>query len=182
MHSIPSSSFPRRDFLKTLLSGTTALATVGATGRLFAADIETTLLTKARPRIKLGLDNFAVRAMGWKAPQLLDYAASLNLDTLFISDLDAYDSLDDAHLKEVKAKADQLKIELYAGSWSICPTSTRFKKNWGTAEEHLTTGIRVAKTLGSPVFRVDPRRRRGSQNARRNSRAHGRHRQSAESM
>jgi len=154
MHSIPSSSSPRRDFLKTLLAGTTALATVGATGRAFAADIEATSLTKARPRIKLGLDNFAVRAMGWKAPQLLDYAASLNLDTLFISDLDAYDSLDDAHLKEVKAKADQLKIELYAGSWSICPTSTRFKKNWGTAEEHLTTGIRVAKTLGSPVFRV----------------------------
>lgn len=30
----------------------------------------------------------------------------------------------------------------------------RFKKNWGTAEEHLRTGIRVAKALGSPVYRV----------------------------
>lgn len=30
----------------------------------------------------------------------------------------------------------------------------RFKKNWGPAEEHLRTGIRVAKALGSPVYRV----------------------------
>src|SRR5688572_18858216 len=146
-------SLNRRSFLKTILAGTAATA-AAAPGHPFAVDTETTLITKARPQIKLGLDNFAVRAMGWKAPQLLDYAASLNLDTLFISDLDAFDSLDDAALQPLKSRADELKIALYAGSWSICPTSTRFKKNWGTAEEHLKTGIRVAKTLGSPVFRV----------------------------
>jgi sugar phosphate isomerase/epimerase len=154
MHSNSLSPSPRRTFLKTLLAGTAATVTGAHAAETFAAETDKTLLTKARPRIKLGLDNFAVRALGWKAAQLLDYAASLNLDTLFISDLDAYESLEEAHLHEVKAKADALKIELYAGSWSICPTSTRFKKNWGTAEEHLTTGIRVAKTLGSPVFRV----------------------------
>src|SRR5204862_4456106 len=38
--------------------------------------------------------------------------------------------------------------------WSICPTSTAFKNKWGTAEEHLALGIRVAKALGSPVLRV----------------------------
>ncbi|MEA3210944.1 MAG: 3-oxoisoapionate decarboxylase [Chthoniobacter sp.] len=106
------------------------------------------------PKIKLGMDNFAVRAMGWKAAQLLDYAASLKLDSILISDLDAYDSLEDAPLREVKKKADDLGVELFAGSWSICPTSKRFKNTWGTAEEHLRLGIRVAKTLGSPVFRV----------------------------
>lgn len=92
--------------------------------------------------------------MGWKAPQLLDYAASLKVDTLFISDLTSYESLEKSSLQEVKAKADGLGIQLYAGSWSICPTSKSFKKDWGTAEEHLATGIRVAGTLGSPVFRV----------------------------
>ncbi len=132
---------PRRHFLKTLAAAAVASP---FTQRALAAT----------PKIKLGMDNFAVRAMAWKAPQLLDYAASLKLDTLLISDLDAYDSLEDAHLREVKAKADALKIELYVGSWSICPTSVRFKKNWGTAEEHVATGIRVAKALGSPVFRV----------------------------
>src|SRR5215212_10275838 len=140
---------PRRSFVK-LLAGAGAASALA--GRGAAQDRD--LLTTAKPKIGLGMDNFAVRAMGWKAPQLLDYAASLKLDALLISDLYAYDSLEDAHLREVKAKAEALKIDLYAGSWSICPTSTRFKKNWGTAEEHLATGIRVAQALGSRVFRV----------------------------
>ena len=132
----------RRTFVKSL-------AAIGA-GTVVAP-----LLAKAAaPKIKLGIDNFSVRAMGWKAAQLLDYTATLKLDTLFISDLDAYESLDDAALGAVRKMADDLGIALYAGSWSICPTSTVFKNKWGTAEEHLATGIRVAKTLGSPVFRV----------------------------
>jgi sugar phosphate isomerase/epimerase len=129
----------RREFLRTTVA--TALAS-----QLLAQG--------AKPRIKLGFDNFAVRAMGWKAPQLLDYAAQLKCDTLFISDIESYDSLEDAALREVRKKADGLGIELYTGGWSICPTSVRFKDKWGTAEEHLRTGIRIAKTLGSPVYRV----------------------------
>jgi len=105
-------------------------------------------------KLKLGFDNFAIRAMNWKASALLDYAASLKLDSILISDLDAYDSFEDKYLKEVKAKADDLGIQIHAGSWSICPTSKVFKNKWGTAEEHLATGIRVAKALGSPVIRV----------------------------
>ncbi|GIW79885.1 MAG: hypothetical protein KatS3mg105_1692 [Gemmatales bacterium] len=104
--------------------------------------------------LKLGLDNFAVRAFNWKDKQLIDYAASLKLDCLFITDLYAFASLEDGHLREVKKYADDRGIELYVGTWSICPTSTRFKKDWGTAEEHLALGIRVAKALGSPVIRV----------------------------
>ena len=148
------SSFDRRTFLKTI--GSVAV-TAGLAGRLSGqgqADTDVSLLTKARPKIQFGLDNFAVRAMNWKAAQLLDYAAAQKLDTLFISDLDAFESLEEKHLHEIKAKAAGLKIDLYVGTWSICPTSTRFKKNWGTAEEHLTTGIRVAKMVGSPVLRV----------------------------
>ncbi len=40
------------------------------------------------------------------------------------------------------------------GTWSICPTSKAFKPNWGSAEEHLALGIRVAQGVGSPVIRV----------------------------
>ena len=110
----------------------------------------------AAPRrgIKLGLDNFAVRAMRWKAPALIDYAASLNLDSLFISDLDAFDSLEDTHLRELKTRAVAKGLQIHVGTWSICPTSKAFRPNRGTAEEHLGLGIRVARTLGSPVIRV----------------------------
>ena len=142
---------PRRSFLKTVAFGVTAAATGG--GSLFAQN-EQALITEAKPKIKLGMDNFAVRAMGWKAPQLIAYAASLKLDSLLISDLDAFESLEDAALREVWSRANEAKLELVVGTWSICPTSTRFKNNWGTAEEHLLTGIRVAKALGSPVLRV----------------------------
>lgn len=104
--------------------------------------------------ISLGLDNFAVRAFGWKAGDLLKYADSLKLDSLFISDLDAFESTDEKYLLGIRDKAKELGIALHLGTWSICPTSNTFKNKWGTAEEHLKLGIRMAKTLGSPVIRV----------------------------
>lgn len=137
----------RRHFLKTI-------GTVGV-----GLAVSPTLLAQGdtppgKARLKLGLDNFAVRAMNWKAGALLDYAASLKLDSLFISDLDAFESHEPSHLREVKAKADDLGIGIYLGTWSICPTSKAFKNKWGTAEEHLALGLRMAKALGSPVLRV----------------------------
>jgi sugar phosphate isomerase/epimerase len=137
---------PRRHFLKTVAGA--------ASSQALNVSAQPSPQHKIPERLLLGMDNFAVRAMGWKAERLLDYAAEQRLDTLLISDLDAYSSLDDGYLRELKAKANQLQVQIYAGSWSICPSSTRFKNQWGNAEEHLRTGIRVAKTLGSPVFRV----------------------------
>lgn len=121
---------------------------------LAAATASTGLAQSAKPKIKVGLDNFAVRAMGWKAPRLIEYAAELKCDTILISDLPSFESLEDAALREIKKQADGLGIDIYLGSWSICPTSVRFRKDWGTAEEHLRLGLRAAKALGSPVFRV----------------------------
>jgi len=77
------SNLPRRTFLKT-----TALATIGAAA-IGTAVAQSPAPTNRR-KIKLGLDNFSVRAMGWKATALIDYAASLKTDSLFISDLDAF--------------------------------------------------------------------------------------------
>ena len=146
-----STPFPptRREFLQTLASATAGFVAGTALGQNGGA------VAGAQARkIKLGLDNFSVRAMKWKAPRLIDYAASLKTDSLFISDLDAFESLEDAHLKEIRAKATDKGLQLHVGTWSICPTSKRFNPKWGTAEEHLATGIRVAKALGSPVIRV----------------------------
>jgi sugar phosphate isomerase/epimerase len=102
----------------------------------------------------LGLDNFALRAYAWKAPQLLDYANFQKLDSLFISDLDAFESTDEKYLLGIRDKAKELGVGLHLGTWSICPTSNSFKDKWGKADEHLRLGIRMAKTLGSPVLRV----------------------------
>ena len=136
----------RREFLSTL-----AIASAGVMLNNAKAAEE---VVAPRNKIKLGIDNFAVRAMNWKAPQLIDYAASLKVDSLLISDLNALEKLDDGYLKKLRSKASDQGLDLQAGTWSICPTSTTFKKDWGTAEEHLAVGIRVAAALGSPVIRV----------------------------
>jgi len=132
----------RRTFLKA-----TAFA-VAATASGVAAE------PPRRRNLKLGLDNFSVRAMGWKAPALIDYAASLKTDSLFISDLDAFENFDDKYLGDLKSRAAEKGLQVHVGTWSVCPTSKSFRDKWGTAEEHLALGIRVAKALGSPVLRV----------------------------
>ena len=137
-------SIPRRSFLKTAaLASATAFV---SPHNLSAAD--------STPKIAIGIDNFALRDFGWKAPQLIKYAAAIKCDTLLISDLDSFESLDDAALHLVRQQAEEAGIALYAGGWSICPTSKSFRNNRGSAEEYLRLGIRVAKALGSPVFRV----------------------------
>jgi 3-oxoisoapionate decarboxylase len=138
----------RRTFIKTVAVAGAGLASVGVAGA------ENSVPAAPEKKIRLGFDNFSIRALGLKAHGLLDYAASLKLDSILISDLDAYENFTEPYLKEVSAKAKDLDILLHAGTWSICPTSVHFKNKWGTAEEHLALGIRVAKSLGSPVLRV----------------------------
>ncbi len=134
---------------RSFLTGLATASAVAAARPLFAANAKSTA-----PKIGLGYDNFAVRAMQWKAPALIAYAAQLKCDSLLISDLDAYESLESAALRAVRAQAEAAGVQLYAGSWSICPTSKSFRPNRGTAEEHLRLGLRVSRDLGSPVFRV----------------------------
>jgi sugar phosphate isomerase/epimerase len=133
----------RRSFLEA--------AAVGAA----AAAIPSPATARAeRDAPPLGLDNFAVRAMGWKAPQLVDYAASLGCDSLFITDLDAFESLEAAALRALRDRAAGRGLALQVGTWSICPTSKAFRPNRGSAAEHLALGLRVAHALGSPALRV----------------------------
>src|SRR5215813_6863082 len=133
----------RRQFVKSL-----AIA-----GAITMTEPVTYPQTPKRRNIKLGFDNFSIRAMGWKAPQLLDYAAKIKVDTALFSDLDVYENHSDAYLKDVKKKADDLGVEVLVGTGSICPSAKSFNPKYGTAEEHMALLIRVAKTLGSPVAR-----------------------------
>ncbi len=104
-------------------------------------------------KLAIGLDHFAVRATGWKAVQFIDYAASLKLDTMFISELHVFENFEDAYLKGLKEQADRAGLKLYVGTGSVCKTSNTWKDTYGTPEEHLGLTIRIAKALGSPVAR-----------------------------
>ena len=61
---------PRRDFIGLVA----AAATVASVGLRAAQP------TAALPKLALGLDAHSVRGMGWKARQLIDYAAEQRLD------------------------------------------------------------------------------------------------------
>lgn len=141
-----SQTLSRRTFSKTVALASASLAT-GLTA----------VAQEAKPRsrnIKLGMDNYSVRNMNWKIYELIDYAVKLGTDSLFVTDFGPFESFEDNYLKEVRAKAQDKGIQIQLGSWSICPTSRAFRNDWGTADEHLALGIRMAKALGSPVFRV----------------------------
>lgn len=104
--------------------------------------------------LRLGFDNFSIRAFDWKAPQLIEYAASLKVDTLLLSDLEVYESLDEDYLKKIREQAARAGIELHAGTSSICPTSKSYnEKKWGKAEDHARLLVRTAARLGTSVAR-----------------------------
>lgn len=137
-----SVSMYRRSFLKTA-SG--ALAAAGLAAPSPAAE-------DAAP-IKLGFDTYSLRAFQWKAPQLLDYAAGLKLDTIQISSLGDYESLEPAYLAKVKDQAQRLGIQLDGGTGCICPSSRSFSKNGPPARERVLQGLRVVKAVGGRVMR-----------------------------
>jgi sugar phosphate isomerase/epimerase len=103
--------------------------------------------------IKLGFDTYSLRAFNWKAPQLLDYAAGLKLDTIQISSLGDFESLDPASLRQVKDQADRLHIQVDGGTGCICPSSRAFSKNGPPARDRVLQGLRVAKAMGGRVMR-----------------------------
>jgi len=103
--------------------------------------------------IKLGFDSYSIRAFKWKAIQLLDYAAELKLDTVQLSGLEDYESLEPAYLERVKDHAAGVGVAIDAGIGCICPSSPAYNQKQGDAAEYVARGLRVAKAVGSSVMR-----------------------------
>jgi sugar phosphate isomerase/epimerase len=141
--STERNALDRRQFLASVAAG----ALAAWPGRSHGAE-------ESGKKIPLGFDNFSIRSLGWKAPQLIDYAASLKVETLLVSDLGVFENFEEPHLRAVKAKAEERGIRLQVGTGSICPTSRAYsREKWGPAEDHLKLLIRVAKAVGAPVAR-----------------------------
>lgn len=133
----------RRSFIKSA-AGTTGVATLA--GNLAAK-------TPSPPKVKLGFDNFSIRALGWKADKLIEYGAKQKVDSILFSDLDVYENFDAGYLKELKQEAANHGISLQAGTGGICPTSPKLIKKHGSPEEHLRLLIRVAAGIDSEAAR-----------------------------
>jgi sugar phosphate isomerase/epimerase len=130
----------RRSFLQ--LSAAAAASTRGVLSQSTAA-----------ASIRLGFDTYSLRAFKWKALQLIDYAASQKLDTIQISSLGDFESLEPAHLAQVHSHAQLLGLALDAGIGCICPLSDSWRPTHGSPAEYLRLGMKVAKAIGAPSLR-----------------------------
>jgi sugar phosphate isomerase/epimerase len=102
---------------------------------------------------KLGLDFFSLRSQGWSPFELLDFAAKNGAQIGHFSEPRFLGSLDEAHLHKVRAHADKLNLDIEVGFGSICPSSTRFAKDEGSAADQLRRMLKVAQALRSAIVR-----------------------------
>src|SRR5580692_11178291 len=116
--------------------------------------------------IRLGFDSYTVRAFHWKAIQLLDYAASLKLDTIQLSGLEDYESFEPDYLAGVKDHAAKVGIAIDGGMGCICPLSASWNAKDGDPKENILRGLRIAKAVGASSMRCylgNAKDRRGAQ-------------------
>ncbi len=105
--------------------------------------------------IRLGFDSFSIRDFHWKDIQYLDYAASLKLDTVQLSSLDDFESLEPAHLARVKDHAAEVGIAIDAGIACICDISKSWDPKQGSPTAYLIKGLGVAKAVGAHAMRCN---------------------------
>src|SRR5688572_1829247 len=123
------------------------------TRRTFLSTGAAAAFAQTPARIRLGFDSYSLRAFRWKAIQLLDYAASLKLDSVQLSGLGDYESLDPAYLRKVKDHATALSLSIDGGIGSICPTSKSWRASEGTPRQYLEKGLGVCKAVGAKTMR-----------------------------
>ena len=144
----------RRSFLKTVGAAAFALGADRA-----AASPALTAAGQARPAVRLGLDMYSVGAQQWTPFEQMDSAAKWNVKMVHFSEIrflgspDWKVALDPANLKKIRARADELNLDVEIGMRSICPTSSGFDKAAGTAEEQLGRMVEAAKIIRSPIVR-----------------------------
>lgn len=142
----------RRSFL-----GVAAALPVVGTAQAPPGSTETGAASKfagTETRGRLGYDAYSIRDLKWKDRQHIDYAAALNLDAVQLSIPDDFESVEAAHLREVRDYAAAKGIELSVGTGCICPTNPAWNSANGSPEQYLARSGTVANQLGLKAMRV----------------------------
>lgn len=122
--------------------------------RLFLQTLATPAFAAQSGRhIRLGYDTYSIRAYKLKALEHLDLCAKWNLDAIQISSLGDFESLEPAHLAQVKSRAAGVGVSIDAGIGCICPLSTSWSAREGDPRQYLSKGLAVAKAVGARSLR-----------------------------
>lgn len=132
----------RRAFLLTMGAAAFALGTPWPA----AAD--------AAAPVRFGIDMYSLGAQNWTPFQQLDFAAKWKVKVVHFSEIRFLGNLEPDNLRRVRARADELGLDLEIGMRSICPTSTMFDKAQGTAEEQIGRMVDAARIVRSPIVRA----------------------------
>ena len=91
--------------------------------------------------------------MKLKGEQVIEYAIKHRLDSVLINVFSSFESIEAAHLAEVRSMAKANDISIYVGGdFSVSKTSSLYRLSaYEYAEAGLKEGIRVAAALGSPI-------------------------------
>lgn len=101
--------------------------------------------------VPLGVCIHSLRSRKLNTGELVDYAIENKLDSVLINTLPVFESLKTEDLLVLKEKAENGGVSINLGVGSISEASMSFSGNYGTSEQLLLEGIRVAAILGSPV-------------------------------
>lgn len=124
------------------------------TRRQFTVAAGSAAFAQAGTPVRLGVDLFSIRSQGWTPFEYLDYCAKWKAKVVHFSEIRFLGSLEPPHLREVRAHAEKLGIEVEIGMRSICPSSKLFDAKQGTAEEQLSRMVDSARIIGSPIVRA----------------------------
>lgn len=102
-------------------------------------------------RYPIGFNTYCLRAFRWPDLKLLEYAASLKLDAVFLQDSLDPAAQEPAHWREVKEAAQRLGLKLETGGGASLP---RDLNDIQPPVAALRNQIKRAAAMGSPVVRT----------------------------
>src|SRR5436305_3267847 len=101
-------------------------------------------------RFPLGFNTYSIRALRWHDLQLLEYAARLKVDAVYLQDSVDPANDDPAHWKALKETVARLGLELHGGDAGALP---RTPGGMEATMKRLREGIRHAVGIGSKLVR-----------------------------
>jgi sugar phosphate isomerase/epimerase len=99
---------------------------------------------------KMGLNSYCLRALKWPDKQILDYAASLKLDGVFLQDSLDPDRDKLEHWSEIGKYARGLDLHIETGIGAVLPVD---EAGFARSRQTLLTGLARSKACGSPLVR-----------------------------
>jgi sugar phosphate isomerase/epimerase len=104
-------------------------------------------------RFPVGYNTYSIRALKLNDLPLIDYAASLKLDAIFLQDSIDPGINDPAHWKEVKDAAKRHGLWLGTGGSAVLPRTDE-QAEFDRSVKLLRDGIKRAVGMGSPLVRM----------------------------